>query len=164
MRKWFTNRKPKSIDPQIKRKLEDGYQTLQDSRNCRSLLKQYLTEATFDKLRKLRTEYGSTLWDVIQSGVENLDSRIGVYAPDPDAYTVFADLFDPIIQDYHGGFEKTDDQPPKDFGNPDLIGNLDLDGEYVISTRIRCGRSIEGYPFSPSLSEAQCVEIEGDVG
>lgn len=35
--------------------------------------------------------------DVIQSGVENLDSGIGIYAPDAEAYTVFADLFDPVI-------------------------------------------------------------------
>ena len=35
--------------------------------------------------------------DVIQSGVENLDSGIGIYAPDAEAYEVFADLFDPVI-------------------------------------------------------------------
>ena len=35
--------------------------------------------------------------DVIQSGVENLDSGIGIYAPDAEAYNIFADLFDPII-------------------------------------------------------------------
>ena len=38
-----------------------------------------------------------------QSGVENLDSGIGVYAPDAEAYDVFAPLFDPIIEEYHGG-------------------------------------------------------------
>ncbi len=37
-------------------------------------------------------------------GVENLDSGVGVYAPDADAYTTFAELFDPIIEEYHGGF------------------------------------------------------------
>ena len=31
---------------------------------------------------------------------------MGVYAPDAEAYTVFADLFDPIIEEYHGGFSK----------------------------------------------------------
>ena len=38
-----------------------------------------------------------------QPGVENLDSGIGVYAPDAEAYDVFAPLFDPIIEEYHGG-------------------------------------------------------------
>jgi hypothetical protein len=35
--------------------------------------------------------------------VENLDSGVGVYAPDAEAYEVFAPLFDPIIEEYHGG-------------------------------------------------------------
>ena len=34
---------------------------------------------------------------MIQSGLENLDSGIGIYAPDAEAYSVFAPLFDPII-------------------------------------------------------------------
>ena len=42
-----------------------------------------------------------TLQDVIRSGVENLDSGIGVYAGDEDVYTVFAPLMDKIIEDYH---------------------------------------------------------------
>ena len=42
--------------------------------------------------------YNKKLWrDVIQFGVENLDSGIGIYAPDAEAYEVFADLFDPVI-------------------------------------------------------------------
>ena len=38
---------------------------------------------------------------------------------------MFADLFDPIIEDYHGGFKKTDKHPPKDWGDVDTLGNLD---------------------------------------
>ena len=34
---------------------------------------------------------------MIQSGLENLDSGVGLYAPDAEAYSVFAPLFDPII-------------------------------------------------------------------
>lgn len=45
--------------------------------------------------------------------MENLDSGVGVYAPDAEAYMVFADLFDPIIEDYHSGFKKTDKHPAK---------------------------------------------------
>lgn len=32
------------------------------------------------------------------TGVENLDSGVGVYAPDAEAYKLFAPLFDPIIE------------------------------------------------------------------
>lgn len=31
-----------------------------------------------------------------------MDSGIGVYAGSHDSYTAFADLFDKIIEDYHG--------------------------------------------------------------
>lgn len=58
-------------------------------------------------------------------GLENHDSGVGIYAPDAEAYTVFADLFDPIIEDYHGGFKKTDKHPNKDWGDVDTLANLD---------------------------------------
>ena len=50
--------------------------------------------------------------------MENLDSGIGVYAPDAEAYAVFADLFDPIIEEYHGGFGRDQKHPASDFGDP----------------------------------------------
>jgi hypothetical protein len=62
---------------------------------------------------------------VFYAGLENHDSGVGIYAPDAEAYTVFADLFDPIIEEYHGGFKKTDKHPPKDWGNVNTLGNLD---------------------------------------
>lgn len=44
-----------------------------------------------------------------------------------------------------------------------VFGNLDPTGDYVISTRVRCGRSMEGYPFNPCLTEAQYKEMESKV-
>ena len=38
-----------------------------------------------------------------------------------------------------------------------------LQGQYIISTRVRCGRSLEGYPFNPCLTEAQYKEMEEKV-
>jgi hypothetical protein len=105
------------------------------------------------------------------SGVANLDSGVGVYAPDAESYTTFKELFDPIIQvsclfcavhtkqalaqDYHGGFSPSDRQPAVDLGDNQLdkLPDLDPSGEYIISTRIRCGRSFKGYQFNPCLTE-----------
>ena len=73
---------------------------LQASRNAwgKSKLKKHLSKEILNKLKRKKTPtFGSTLKDVIQSGLENIDSGIGIYAPDAEAYTVFADLFDPII-------------------------------------------------------------------
>ncbi|XP_050461938.1 arginine kinase isoform X3 [Cataglyphis hispanica] len=150
------------VDAAVLDKLESGYAKLMES-DSKSLLKKHLTKEIFDQLKTRKTSFGSTLLDVIQSGLENHDSGVGIYAPDAEAYTVFAEIFDPIIDDYHGGFKKTDKHPPKDFGDVDSFGNLDPTGEYIVSTRVRCGRSLEGYPFNPCLTEAQYKEMEEKV-
>jgi len=57
-----------------------------------------------DQCKGLKTKLGANLLDVIQSGVANLDSGVGVYAPDAESYTLFKPLFDPIIQVVFGCF------------------------------------------------------------
>merc|ERR1711970_1041856 len=136
-------------DPAVIEKLEAGFAKLQAATDCKSLLKKYLTKDVFDQLKAKKTKLGATLLDVIQSGVENLDSGVGVYAPDAEAYSV--------------GFSQTDKHPNKDFGDVNTLVNVDPEGEYVISTRVRCGRSMEGYPFNPCLTEAQYKEMEEKV-
>ena len=100
---------------------------------------------------------------MIQSGVENLDSGVGIYAPDAEAYSVFAPLFDPVIEDYHGGFSRTDMHPPPTYEGNREFGDLDPDGRYIASTRIRCGRSIKGIPFNPNMSEDDYLDMEKRV-
>lgn len=147
------------------KKIEEGYKTLQGAKDCKSLLKKYLTQDVVDKLKGRKTKLGATLWDVIQSGVKNLDSGVGIYAPDAESYTTFKELFDPIIQDYHGGFKPTDKQPPTDLGESHVKELVDLDPEnkFIQSTRIRCGRSLQGYSFNPCLTEANYKEMETKV-
>ncbi|KAL1486833.1 hypothetical protein MTO96_031186 [Rhipicephalus appendiculatus] len=113
---------------------------------------------TFVKFKNLMTFKSG-----IAPCVANLDSGVGVYAPDAESYTVFADLFNPVIEDYHGGFKSTDRQPPTDFGDLSTLLNVDPDNKYVVSTRVRCGRSLQGYPFNPCLTEAQYKEMEEKV-
>lgn len=112
------------VDQATLEKLEAGFAKLSKS-DSKSLLKKHLSKEVFDALKTKKTSFGSTLLDCIQSGVENLDSGFGIYAPDAEAYTLFAPIFDPMIEDYHGGFKKTDKHPPKDFGDVDTLGNLD---------------------------------------
>jgi creatine kinase len=152
------------VDAAVAEKLEAGFKKLQGAADCKSLLKKYLTQEVFDKLKGVKTpSFGSTLLDVIQSGVENLDSGVGIYAPDAESYSVFGDLFDTIIDDYHQGFKKDAKHPASDFGDGSVFVNVDPDGKYVVSTRVRCGRSLEGYPFNPCLTEAQYKEMEDKV-
>jgi creatine kinase len=153
----------KMVDAAVAEKLDAGFKKLQAATDCKSLLKKYLTPEVFDKLKGLKTGFNSSLLDVIQSGVENLDSGVGIYAPDAESYSLFADLFDPVIEDYHAGFKKTDKHPKSDFGDGNAFVNVDPEGTYVISTRVRCGRSLDGYPFNPCLTEAQYKEMETKV-
>merc|ERR1712212_1367423 len=150
-------------DAAVIAKLDAGFKKLEAATDCKSLLKKYLTKDVFEQLKAKKTKLGATLLDVIQSGVENLDSGVGVYAPDAEAYTMFAPLFDPIIEDYHVGFTQKDKHPDRDFGDVNSLVNVDPDGQYVISTRVRCGRSMQGYPFNPCLTEAQYKEMEEKV-
>lgn len=156
------NKSDTMVDAAVMEKMEAGFAKLAAS-DSKSLLKKYLTKEVFDALKNKKTSFGSTLLDCVQSGFENPDSGVGIYAPDAEAYTVFADLFDPIIEDYHMGFKKTDKHPASDFGDVASFGNVDPTGEFVVSTRVRCGRSMEGYPFNPCLTEAQYKEMEAKV-
>ncbi|XP_050437972.1 arginine kinase-like isoform X2 [Adelges cooleyi] len=150
------------MDRNVVSKLESGWCSLASS-DSKSLIKKYLTKGVFGELKGKKTSFGSTLLDCVQSGFENHDSGVGIYAPDAEAYTVFAPIFDPIIEDYHKGFKPTDKHPAKDWGDVNALGDLDAEKKYVISTRVRCARSLVGYPFNPLLTEAQYKEMEEKV-
>lgn len=150
------------MDPAVVAKLEKGWEALSSS-DSKSLLKKYLTKEVFDELKEKKTSFGSTLLDCVQSGFENHDSGVGIYAPDAEAYTVFAKIFDLIIEDYHKGFKSTDVHPAKCWGDVNTLSDLDPENKYIISTRVRCGRSLEGYPFNPLLTEQQYKDMEAKV-
>ena len=116
-------------------------------KDCSSLLSKYLTKEVFELLKERKTNNGFSLQDVIKSGVENSDSGIGVYAGDELSYHTFAELFNPIIKEYHG-FGVDD----KHQSNLQIRG---IDGEhskskgniYDISNKRRLG-----------VTEVQCVQ------
>uniref|UniRef100_A0A1I7ZY81 arginine kinase n=1 Tax=Steinernema glaseri TaxID=37863 RepID=A0A1I7ZY81_9BILA len=147
------------------KKIDEGFAKLQAEAECKSLLKKHLTKTVVDKIKMKKTKLGATLLDVIQSGVENVDSGVGLYAPDAESYTLFKDLFDPVIEDYHMGFKPTDTQPAMDLGESKIaeLPDLDPEGKYIVSTRIRCGRSLAGYPFNPCLTELHYKSMENKM-
>lgn len=130
--------------------------------DCTSLLCRYLTREIFDKLKDQITANGFTLSQTINSGVINHDSSIGVYAGDAESYQLFADLFDPIIADYHG-FSKSDQHRSHLDAAALIAPNPDPENLYILSTRIRVGRNIEGMPLGPAVSRYQRRVIEEQV-
>lgn len=128
-------------------------------KDCRSMLCKYLTRDVFEELKDKVTPEGFTLQKAINSGLQNIDSSIGVYAGDKESYQVFAPLFDPIIKEYHG-FDK-DAKHTSDF-DPDKLDITDPDpaNEYILSTRIRVGRNLDGFPLGTIITKKQRDEVE----
>lgn len=145
-----------------------GYKSLmEDEEQVGSLLRKYLTPELLEEYMLVTTPapVEAYLFDCAVSGFEHHDSSCGIYAADPDCYDVFSKLFDPIIRDYHGQIENDSDalQKDVDFGNVDEIENLDAERKFILSTRIRIARNIEGMPFFPKLTEKQLLEVEEKV-
>lgn len=144
---------------EIEQETKAGFEKIVSSTNKTSLLSQFLTADVFEKIKDRRTSLGGYLIDQIRSGIANPDSSIGVYATDGAAYETFAPLYMPIIVHYH---QLADDfaHPPLTFGDPSKLVDLDPENKYVISTRVRCARSLDGYPLNSLLNEDQYKEIE----
>jgi creatine kinase/arginine kinase len=126
------------------------------------MLCKYLTPEVFEALKDKRTAFGYTLEQAINSGVQNIDSSIGVYAGDKESYTLFAPLFDPIIEEYHGfdaQAQHRSDLDPAKLVDPEL----DPEGRYILSTRIRVGRNVDAMPLGPAITKAQRDEVESRV-
>ena len=130
--------------------------------NSNSLLAKYLTSEIFELLKDKKTSNGYTLKQAINSGVKNPDSGIGVYAGDEESYIVFKELFDPIIQEYHG-FSSTD-KHTSNLNIEDLNApNPDPKNKYIVSTRIRVGRNIKDIPLGTLITKEQRDKVEKDV-
>lgn len=122
-----------------------------------------LTKDIYKKYFNVKTSTGYTLDDVIQTGVDNPGHpyimTVGCVAGDEECYETFADLFDPVIEGRFNGFKKTDMHQTG--LNPEkIVGGEDLDPNYVLSCRVRSGRSIKGLSLPTWCTRAERKEVE----
>ena len=123
-----------------------------------SLVAKYVTAPLWEKLSRARTATsGFSLAKAIACAVQFDDQHCGIYAGDWDSYKVFSDVFDPIIQDYHG--IAPDAVHTSDMDVSKIKGNIDPAAP-VHSTRIRVGRSIDGFGLSPGITKQQRLDVE----
>merc|ERR1711950_54392 len=111
-----------------------------------------------EQLKSIKTKTsGFTLIQAIACAVDFDNQHCGIYAGDWDSYKDFAPVFDPIIQEYHG--ISSDSRHTSDMDAAKIKGNIAADVP-VKSTRIRVGRSIEGFGLSPGITKEQRLGVE----
>lgn len=124
-----------------------------------SLMSKVINPEMYTKLRDVQTPNGFTFDKAIQTGIDTPHLGVGAVAGDEESYEVLSDLYDPIIEGWHG-YKKTDthesDLDPSHLKN----GHIDPEGKYIKSTRIRGGRSVRGLSLPPSTTRAERRETE----
>ena len=127
-------------------------------KSTHSLVAKHVTKERWDKYKNIKTKTaGCTLRSCCACAIEFDNQHCGIYAGDWDCYKDFAEVFDAIIQEYHGisaTAKHTSDMDPEK-----IKGNVN-EGVPVHSTRIRVGRSIDGFGLSPGITKEQRLAVE----
>ena len=128
-----------------------------------SLLSKCMTKNVWEEYKNQKDAAGVAFKTCVFSGIKNLDSGIGVYAGSHDSYTRFNQLFDPVIEQYHG--HKPSDKHVSNMTSEGLTNSdfSESDSAMVNSTRIRVGRNLADYPLGPGVSKEQRLEIMNKV-
>lgn len=118
----------------------------------------------YTNLKEKKTSLDVGLAKCIKTGMDNKGhpfiKTVGLVGGDEESYTVFKELFDPVISERHNGYA------------PDAIHptNLDLDqvekkvidptGKYVLTSRVRTGRSVRGFRLPPACQFEERRQLE----
>jgi hypothetical protein len=129
----------------------------------KSLLSKYLSREVWAKLKNATDKHHFSFKQAIFSGCKNTDSGIGLYAGSHDSYHAFADLFDHVIEDYHGHKKADVHHSDMDFKKITCPPFEEKEAKLIKSTRIRVGRNLDGYPLGPGITKEQRVEIADKV-
>merc|ERR1712119_64101 len=132
--------------------------TFPEIKSKQSLVAKYVTEPLWEKLGEMETKTSQfTLSKAIACAVQFDNQHCGIYAGDWDSYKDFSEVFDPLIQEYHG--ISADAKHTSDMDVTKINGNINPAAP-VHSTRIRVGRSIDGFGLSPGITKDQRLGVE----
>merc|ERR1712223_1754998 len=127
-------------------------------KSAHSLTAKHVTAEKWAKLGEHVTKTsGFTLAKAIACAVDFDNQHCGIYAGDEDSYIDFADVFDPLICEYHG--LAADFKHTSDMDASKITANVDPEVP-VHSCRIRVGRSIQVYGLSPGITKQQRIDVE----
>merc|ERR1719247_1141188 len=129
----------------------------------KSLMAKTCTPELFAKLKDVTTDTGYTFSNAIQTGTETPHLGVGITAGDEDCYVKYADIINPVIAGWHGGYDPATMKHPTDL-EPNNLKFTDEQKEnfnkYVASTRIRAARNIRGKPLPPGSTRETAAEVE----
>merc|ERR1712241_1635993 len=127
-------------------------------KSTHSLVAKHVTKERWDKVKDIETKTcGFTIAKACACAIEFDNQHCGIYAGDWDSYKDFSEIFDAIIQDYHG--VSADAKHTSDMDPEKVVGNIEA-GVPVHSTRIRVGRNIDGFGLSPGITKQQRIDVE----
>ena len=129
----------------------------------KSSVARFNTKDIWDQLKDKEDEKGVPYKLCIFSGCKNVDSGIGVYAGSHDSYKTFAPLMDKIIEDYHGHKKEDKHVSDMDASKLECPPLPEDEAAMIVSTRIRVGRNLEGYPLAPGVTKEQRDKIQEKV-
>jgi len=143
-----------------------------DLKKCEGelILRDLLTKEMYDKFKDDKTALGVTFDKCIKGGIDKARlgsdwnvGKVGVLFGDAECLTNprWRDIMHPIMLKRHGDPKLP--HPPPNLDGSKLLDHSKMDASYVLSTRIRTGRSISGFPLPPSISADQRKELEGIV-
>uniref|UniRef100_A0A672SGE4 Creatine kinase S-type, mitochondrial n=1 Tax=Sinocyclocheilus grahami TaxID=75366 RepID=A0A672SGE4_SINGR len=152
-----------AVSADQRRKLYPPSADFPDLRKHNNCMAGALTPAIYAKLRDKITPNNWTLDQCIQTGVDNpghpFIKTVGMVAGDEESYEVFAEIFDPVIKDRHNGYDPRTMKHPTDLDAAKIHSGM-FDEKYVLSSRVRTGRSIRGLSLPPACSRSERREVE----
>lgn len=113
------------------------------------------------KYANVKTPMGFTFDQAIQAGLDAPHLGVGIVAGEPAAYAAYKDIMDVVLDGWHG-YKPTDShQSDMDYTKLKLSAEQAAKfDKYVVSTRIRAGRSIDKIALPPSTDRKQRRLVE----
>jgi len=116
----------------------------------------------YQKYANVKTPMGFTFDQAIQAGLDAPHLKCGIVATDGGAYESYKDIFDIVLEGWHG-YKPTDKNHVSDLDYTKIVLTEAQEAKfnkYVISTRIRAGRSIDNIALPPATDRKQRRLVE----
>lgn len=144
-------------------KCPDALPDLKDHNNiCANAFKK--DPSIYDKLKDKKTALGVSLANCIKTGMDNKGHphilTCGLVAGDEESFTLFKDVFDPVIEARHNGYKPDAVHPTNMDASKISTTKIDPTGKYVLTSRCRTGRSVRGFCLPPGTDFEERRKLE----